>query len=309
MRKRELSRFTQAVIESNGWILELLCTDSSVEYMQKISVQQLCSFRSIKGPHGLRLWYLPDSPVSMEYPKIVQAICCSHSARLPGEIIKTGKRLSVYHVNDCSAPLLIKAFPLKQLKFKLKYKKYALSEICNNLTARQRCISVPSCYAYFEIRPWGLVDNCGVVMEELVEYTAVSVLSQTNKKMLFDVIPVIVRLYQQGVNHVDLSPSNIFMNSETLQYVVIDWQYSSFHAPRDDRQLIFNSAHFLTTSQICRQSDLWSQWLKELQQQSMTKISLDVLEKNVTRLQEMMNNRELDIEDRLTLNLGSLDFS
>lgn len=268
------------------------------------STQLLQTLDYDKPSHGLRLWRAPNSPLALNDPAMLEAIRKSGSpGRLDATVFKNGTRNSVFQIYICSASFIVKAFPLNTLKHKLKYKKYGLAEICHNHRAKQLGIPVPTCFAYFEMRPWGLVDNCGVVMQELSGYVALADICQNDKSLYTRAIPALLKLYETGANHIDPSPHNIFMHGQTGEFAIIDWQYCSFHPPRDDRQLVIHGAHFLRYADIFKGDDLWRSWLGELHQKSLSQMPLNVFLENVAQIQYKQQNRMLSTHDRLRLNL------
>jgi len=269
------------------------------------SVRQLEGFRSVRKWNGFRIWYRQGVREQFDFRVLIPQLCGKRIAANDNTgLLKSGRRIEVYQLQNFQPPLIVKAFPLSALKFKLKYKKYALSEMCNNLQAEKTGLRVPACYLYFEERPWGLVNRCGVVMEKLQGYRDLADWAGEEKSHLYHAIDAIIDLYKRGVNHIDPSPFNIFWNPAECCTAIIDWQYCGFTELGDDRQLLLHAAHFVRVAKHDAGLEDSQAWLAKLHEQSKTGMDWAIFEKDVAKIIQMMDNKQLSTEDRLKLKLG-----
>jgi hypothetical protein len=251
-----------------------------------------------RSPTNLRYRILPDCPVSEDNINMLSSF--DATKQQPDKRIRVVKSDDQTHVIQFQAngmPFTAKIFSICRFKVSRRHRRYAFSELQNNTEARRRGINTPLCCAFFEKRSWGLVRQCGVIMETLVDYTELTHLLDSGKRTLFDVIPVIKELYQRGVNHIDVAPRNVFLRQRDNNYAVIDWQYCSFHQPRNDLHLCLTAAKFLNCNNIKSPDSRWQPWLKVLFEQCCPDISYDKLQKAVN----IMQNRKLHLEARLGL--------
>ncbi len=249
---------------------------------------------------NLKLWCDPIHNDLISDPLIIESIdqCNNNHIHPKTKILKQDTRRCIVRVDANKGPLIIKSFPFTKLKEKLKYKKYGLAEITNNIKARGLGITAPSYYAYFESRRYGLVQINGCIMECLDEHTPLEEIYGQDHKYLHIAIPVLKELFNKGVNHIDISPSNIFFQDNKTDFSIIDWQYCSFHTPNDPLQLAVHAAHFLRGIKTGLTPDLQTEWLEQLYLSSNPDISKDSFLEAVGYLQ----NNKLSIKDRLTLN-------
>jgi hypothetical protein len=247
---------------------------------------------------NLRYWLLPDCPVSEDDINMLSSF--DAAKQQPDErirVVKSDDQTRVIQFQANGVPFTAKIFSIRRFKVSRRHRRYAFCELQNNTEARRRGINTPLCCAFFEKRSWGLVRQCGVIMETLADYTELTHLLDSGKRTLFDVILVIKELYQRGVNHIDVSPKNIFIREQDNHFAVIDWQYCSFLQSRNDLYLCLTAAKFLNYSNIKSPDLRWRQWLKALFEQCCPDISYDKLQKAV----DIMQNRKLHLEARLGL--------
>ena len=132
-------------------------------------------------------------------------------------------------------------------------------------------------------------------MQKLQDYTELTQLCKTDQSQLFRAVGVLISLYAKGVDHLDVSPSNVFYQNRSGRPVIIDWQYCRFHAPRSDFQLVVQAAHFLYFAALDPRVPLWTDWIGELHRQSGTRMPLG-------DLRDAIHNRQknrLRVGDRL----------
>lgn len=252
---------------------------------------------------GMRMWWLGPKENRSNENELAELLF--QGERLTGkkiEILKRDIRRFVFRLCQPEKNYLIKSFPLHRLKDKRRYVRYAHSELRNNLWARELGISVPQCYGFFEIRRFQRVQNCGVVMEDLAGYQTLTKRLTEDPKALMAAIPILVLLYQRGVNHVDITPSNIFFREDLSEYKIIDWQYCAFGPVRQDLQLVIQAAHFLQYARITTKNTLWETWLRQLHTTSGCAVSWQQFQRYVKHLQ----GRKNAISDRLHLRAANL---
>ncbi|MBI9015789.1 MAG: hypothetical protein JEZ07_00875 [Phycisphaerae bacterium] len=261
---------------------------------------------------GLKVWQLPGQycfdgqfDIDLGNKALADAMRANgQPSEINAEILKQGVRRSIYRVEISGKSYVIKAFPLQRMKDKRRYQRYAYQEVVNNMKARRAGLDVPGCYVYFEKKKMNRVDSCGIVMEDLDGYVELTDLYQKDQNALLLAIPILVKLYQKGVNHIDISPSNLLFASDSNQDAckIIDWQYCSFVEPCNDGQLIMLASHFLKYAKLKGTEPLWGNWLKELHGQSGTVMPFEFFQNNVARLQ----NDKLAIKDRLNLDARAM---
>jgi len=256
-----------------------------------------------RGSSNLRYWLLPDCPVSANDINVLSSFDAAEQ-RPDGRIrvVKSDDQTRLIQFQTNGVPLTVKIFSLRCLKDSLRHQRYAFSELQNNTEARRRGINTPLCFAYFEKRYCGLVRQCGVIMETLVGYTELAHLLDSGKRIPSDAIPVIKELYDRGVNHIDVSPKNLFLRERDNHFAVIDWQYCTFHQPPNDIHLCLMANTFLRRNNIKSGDPRWHLWLKKTFEQCRPAISYDKLHKAV----DIMQNRKLHLEARLGLDASGL---
>ena len=63
-------------------------------------------------------------------------------------------------------------------------------------------------------------------------------------------IPALLQMFSLGINHIDASPDNIFVNpKEPAKWKIIDWQYSCKVRPGNEKQLLLFAIHYLKFQQ------------------------------------------------------------
>jgi hypothetical protein len=187
------------------------------------------------------------------------------------EILKQSPRRAVLRIRGFStrhASVIVKGFPLCKLESRFKYKKYGLSEFKHYGEAARRGVATPICHGYFEVRSWGMVAANGVIIEDLGTWRSLgdclAAEPERSDPLLARAIPVLCRLYETGVNHIDPSPQNMLLAPVGPEVRLIDWQYASFVPPRQSTQLLLQSAHFLNYAKVSGASAGGRRWLKEL---------------------------------------------
>jgi hypothetical protein len=256
-----------------------------------------------RSPTNLRYWLLPDCPVSADDINVFSSFDATKQqpdGRI--RVVKSDDQTRVIQFQANGVPLTAKIFSIRRFKVSRRHRRYAFSELQNNTEARRRGINTPLCCAYFEKRYCGLVQQCGVIMETLADYTELAHLLDSGKRTISDAIPVIKELYDRGVNHIDVSPKNVFMRQRDNHFAVIDWQYCTFHQPPNDIHLCLMANTFLRRNNIKSGDPRWHLWLREIFEQCRPAISYDKLQKAV----DIMQNRKLHLEARLGLDASGL---
>ena len=249
--------------------------------------------------HGpLTLSYRQDSPVPMVDERLLESLENADNPQGTGvTIMKRGCRRSVFSLALGGEAVVIKSFPLDRTRKRLRWKQYATAEWSNNRRARERGIPTPECFAMFVTRRCGLVSNCGVVMQHLRGWQKLPSRAEDDHGELRRAIPALVELYHAGVNHVDISPENILIDPTTGQHAIIDWQYCTFHEPRNDLQLVLQAAHFLKRAGMLVGSRGWIDWIATLHRASETERSLEALRDAIGQVQPL----KIRIPDRMAL--------
>ncbi len=259
---------------------------------------------------GLCIWMLPkahcfDDPFipqieSKQLANVIRAY--KNPQDVNGEILKQATRRSISRVEIEKKTYIMKAFPLKRFKESLRHLRYAYREVTNSTKARQLGISTPGYYVYFEIKKYNMVKCNGVIIEDLKNNIELTSLYKNDPQALLLAIPTMIDLYQKGVNHIDITPSNLLLSSDLKTCTIIDWQYCSFHCPYNDAQLIMLAGHFLKYADLKPSEGLWNTFVETLHRKSGSIMPYKYFKQNVTLLQYS----KLAIIDRLNLNAQAM---
>ena len=258
------------------------------------------NFQKRYGRGGLIYWTAPDCPIDLN-PEVLHRHKFNWGDQTAKDIsvLKRDKRTSVARVDLGGQVVLFKCFRLKTLRDKRKYNRFALPEIINSLEARARGISAPACYGYFEIRPlWlGGISYCGALVEFIDNLMEMKEFYGSPEKCFPEIIPILVQLYQTGVNHCDISPRNVLINPQTRAQVIVDWQYCSFVAPGNDVQLILHMVKYLRYAQLSVREALVRNWIAALLQACDSAMSVDKFQLCVATLE----GKKISLHERLSL--------
>lgn len=255
-------------------------------------------------PGALRYW-----GSSLVLPKRVQSLLLKlDQPEGEGvEILKRSLRRSVFRIRNVAPELpsiVVKGFPLDKIESRVKYRKYGLTEFSNYQEVASRGVPAPACHVYFEVRSFGLVKANGVLIEDLFGWRSLAELARENPvkfpEILTRAIPLITRLYELGVNHVDLSMNNLLESAAGTEIRLIDWQYCSFVTPRQPSQLVLQAAHFLKEAGLAANDPISRDWLANLRQVAELSLPTNVLIEAVAGLQA---RGRLAASDRLALAL------
>ena len=224
------------------------------------------------------------------------------------DVLKESLRRCVLRVNNYSddlASFIIKGFPLKKFETRLKYRKYGLAEAYNYMRAEEFNLPIPEFYGYFEqYGLFGTVKANGALIENLEGFLTLDDQVQLSPgqrlEVLAKAIPIMAQLFKAGVNHIDMSPHNLMESSGGGRVVLIDWQYCSFVAAEDVKQLIYQAAQFLRYTDLSEGDADWSVWLQALYEACSPNIEWELFSENVARVQSM---KRASIKDRLSLTL------
>jgi hypothetical protein len=260
----------------------------------------LPDFKYLHLTGNFKIWCNPEHRDHITNRTVLDSLDqCNGESHGPNvDILKIATRRHILRIDSEYGPLVIKSFPFKKLKEKLKYKKYGLAEIVNNAKAKQMGIHTPTYLAYFESRQFGTVSINGCIISYLNEYTPLEDICKEDKQAHYLAIPVLIKLYNTGVNHIDISPSNIFFNKNQTDFSIIDWQYCSFFEPNNPIQLVVQTAHFLRGIKPGLDSQARSKWLEQLYDISNPNIPRQEFMSAVTKLEQ----QKTAIKDRLALN-------
>lgn len=214
--------------------------------------------------NGLKVLAAPNSD-----PQIIQDVCAFfNDAVVPtGEavtILKRARQRRVLRLKTQRFCVIAKLFPLKNPSSILRHRKYARREYANYLRAISCGIETPKPIAFLEYRAFGFVRMSGIIIEDIGAQTAwfetdetPEYLAQSQKR-----IPALVKLFNQGVNHIDARDENLLcVDDET---VVIDWQYACFITSKAPWLLEHFAAYYIRNAPIVHQQALKDEWLVNL---------------------------------------------
>ncbi len=231
-------------------------------------------------------WWLKDDRLICVAESILSTIDECNESLLPRnvEILKQDDRRLLLRFNSSQVverSFIVKVFPLYRLRHKLKYhtKKYTQSrfgfgEAANLLIAAKRGLRVPKIYGYGRVYGFfRLIKRDIVIMEDLTGFTTLGKLlelNQTNTEKivgLFDqVIPIFVKLYEAGCNHIDLSPTCIMLCADGSDGdgFILDFEYSNFHKQKSPELLMFEAAFFINRCRGWFANEAAYKWLDKL---------------------------------------------
>ncbi len=264
--------------------------------------QALANLELIAPGRGCRIW-LPqnDQADRSAIQKITQFLLGKPNPKIKSEILRRHKRVTVYRFHHNNQTYIAKTFTLKRFKDKRHHGRFALAEFTNQQAAQKLNIPVPRYNAYFEksILSGTFVSFCGVIMQDLSpEYIPLRQALTPGSAEIINIIPTLTDLCRKGINHIDLSPDNIFIN-DRRQIKIIDWQYCEFFDRPNPNQLLIVSGQFLRSAAIPPHSELWNKWLREMFHQARPNLTFEKFEEQTIRFYRSKYNTD----DRLNLNL------
>jgi hypothetical protein len=239
------------------------------DHAERNSVREILDQYAVqRGPRGLRFW-----GKNLELSARLQSLLIglNQPAGPDVEVLKCSTRRSVLRVRGIAPELpslIVKGFPLAKIESRVKYRKYGLAEFSHYQQAASQGVPMPACYGYFEVRALGMVKSNGVLIEDLAGCRSLGELIQAKpankREILARAIPLMKRLYESGVNHVDINLNNLLESRDGHDLRLIDWQYCSFVTPRQPAQLLLQASHFLNTSGVEARSPDAEDWLAQL---------------------------------------------
>ena len=156
------------------------------------------------------------------------------------------------------------------------------------LIAQSLGVPTPDPIAFLEKRRLGLVTCSGLVQQNLEGYSDLFALGHSGtlkKTQVLDLAAtVLCRLFDVGANHVDLRDENIMVDLTTGDWRVIDWQYSSFVAPRAPMLLEYLVAYFIRLAPADWQVTMAAEWVPKVHAQSGHSDPFDVFTARVMAL-------------------------
>ncbi len=247
---------------------------------------------SFKTDNPRSRWWLRDEGIVPMVRCVFESmvgVASGSFSQMPSNIriLKHNDRKHVWLVEQESAscsPCVAKLFFLKRLRNRLKYYKYALDEAAGLLTASSRGLNTPRVYGYGHIYgSFGLVQAGVVLMKALSGYATIESLMQNERLdesaragVMRQAIPLIVRLYHAGCNHIDLNcgaimvPDNIETGKggsremDSCQAYILDMQHARFHDAPSREILMFEAAYFARACTPWVGRDVIMDWLSRL---------------------------------------------
>ena len=270
----------------------------------------LAAFSCTRLPSKLRVWSTGPFEVSVRAQTVLRHLQRPDTAGV--DVLKQSARRAVLRIRDYSpqqTSLIVKGFPLPKLESRLKYKRYGLSEFVHYQEARRQQIPAPACYAYFEIRSWGLVTANGVLIEDLGQWRSLAqwlaAEPQRQSERLAQAIPVLCRLFETGVNHIDPSPQNMLLAPAGSEARLIDWQYCSIVAPRQPAQLLLQATHFLHYAKVPGDSPVGRHWVEQLWTAANPPAGAGSLASFVAAVGSLQRRGRVSASERLALTLDA----
>lgn len=196
----------------------------------------------VKNGYSADNWALADS--SWAHTAKVTAAIIENPALLPGDAYyKNESRRLIFRLSapNGTPDVVIKGFPLKKWKHKIRHKQYAYNEAFNLIAAKQRGLPVPDVFGLGCGYRKGLLHWVAVVMEHIpfpcMRDNFIRGLSEAESlENLRRTIPSFRKLYLAGCNHIDFGPHSIMLAPDSAEKdVLIDFQYAGFvNAPNQN---------------------------------------------------------------------------
>ena len=168
-----------------------------------------------------------------------------------GQLLKTDTRRLVFTLPlvegfDC----VVKAFPLRGLRTRLKHWKYAPSEAWNLGEAVERGLPVPTLYGLGARRELALVRWNAVLMQRVEGRTFSEVLEEADDDDQRSVwiersIALFRQIYRAGCNHIDLKPEALTFGVIPESDRIIDFQYCTFADEPNIDTFMAQAGHFV----------------------------------------------------------------
>ena len=270
-------------------------------YRKAKQYQDLTDLELVTPGAGCRIWLAQNPQLNSSQIQNITSNLLKPKAESHPEILQRHKRVTVYRLRLDGQTCIAKTFTLKRLKDKIHHGRFALAEFTNQQAAQKLNIPVPRYDAYFEksILSGTFVSFCGVITQDLSpEYIPLRQALTPGSAEIINIIPTLTDLCRKGINHIDLSPDNIFIN-DRRQIKIIDWQYCEFFASPNPEQLLIVCGQFLRSAGIPPHSELWNKWLREMFHQAQPNLTFEKFEEQTIRFYRSKYNTD----DRLNLNL------
>jgi hypothetical protein len=197
-------------------------------------------------------------------------------ARLPDDAYyKNELRRLIFRleVPDGKPDVVVKGFPLKKWKYKIRYKQYAYNEALNLIVAKQRGLPVPDVFGLGCGFRRGLLSWVAVIMEHVpfpcMRDNFIRGLSDAEAlENLRRTIPSFRKLYLAGCNHIDFGPHSIMLAPDSAaKDVLIDFQYAGFVNAPDQNILAAQLGYFgwaVGTNRAWVSPTMRDQWYSEV---------------------------------------------
>jgi hypothetical protein len=183
-------------------------------------------------------------------------------------LLKMGRRRLVFTTttSDQQPSAVVKAFPADDLARRFNNKKYAFSEAANLIQASRLGVPVPTVAGWgqcrFRRRAWS-----AVLMERITgdSFADLIISHRADSDILQRCVQLLLRLYQTGVNLIDLRADALFFGADESADRIIDFQYCSFRPKPSLTTFLAQIGHFLYwwENQLSR-SDAMEEWLSRM---------------------------------------------
>lgn len=176
-------------------------------------------------------------------------------------------QLPVAGVPSC----VVKACRIRDWRTLRHFKRYGRHEFANLQVAQERGVPVGQAYALAEL--WRVVPRlCAVVLEDLAPLASLrSWLEQGTLRsadlpaILSYVTPLFRSLYSTGVNHIDVTASNIMVDGALhVAPRLIDLQYATFLPGPAERAMLLQAVRFAQSLASWSGPEAFRGWLGEL---------------------------------------------
>ena len=191
------------------------------------------------------------------------------------EIFKLNERKAVFrtgHSEDITHSFVAKVFFLNRFENRVKYHKYGLDEAANLLIASDRDINTPEVCGYGHINDLlGFVKTNVIILENLDTLSPIGALMRIKSqeecsKVFMRTIPLFVRLYKAGCNHIDVNSSGVMLCRHNLdsEVFLLDFQHAKFYDGPSTEILMFEAGHFAKSCRDWLSTETIDAWFDKL---------------------------------------------
>jgi len=193
----------------------------------------------------------------------------------PVEWLRRSARRRIFRYEPPGADLpacIVKACPIRNFRTLRHFRRYGRHEYSNLQEAVRRGVPAPRAYALAEEWRRLLPRVCAVVMEDLAPLRPLKALFRDGTlgapdlaRTLECVAPLFQRVYEAGVNHIDLAAGNVMTDATlAVQPRLLDFQYAGFLKEPSPAALAMQAARFARSLAEWAPMDAFRGWFQSL---------------------------------------------